>query len=170
MNYAPLTVHKEMSAARTHRTFVTLGMRHLCVVNNSNRVVGIITRKDLEHAAAHGSHEHPAEHLHVSRSLVASTSRVCWRHNEEATGQHLRVSSASVRLPETLSIVDEHMNGDQNGVNGSEQAGKKDAVEHVACVSPVAESPINTNFEFTDAAAGEHATDAEPSPGEHPGL
>lgn len=58
MNYAPLTVQTEMSAARAHRTFVTLGMRHLCVVNSSNRVVGIITRKDLEHAAGHGGHHH----------------------------------------------------------------------------------------------------------------
>ena len=56
MNTAPLTVRKEMSAARVHRTFVTLGMRHLCVVNNRNHVIGIITRKDLVRAShdAHG--------------------------------------------------------------------------------------------------------------------
>jgi CBS domain-containing protein len=51
MNTAPLTVRKEMSAARVHRTFVTLGMRHLCVVNSHNHVKGIITRKDLVRAA-----------------------------------------------------------------------------------------------------------------------
>lgn len=58
MNTAPLAVRKEMSAARVHRTFVTLGMRHLCVVNSHNHVCGIITRKDLMHAAEHGVAEH----------------------------------------------------------------------------------------------------------------
>ena len=60
MNTAPLAVRKEMSAARVHRTFVTLGMRHLCVVNSHNHVCGIITRKDLMHAAEHGVEGHNA--------------------------------------------------------------------------------------------------------------
>lgn len=164
MNYAPLTVPKEMSAARTHRTFVTLGMRHLCVINNSNRVVGIITRKDLEHAAAHGSHEHPA-HLQVSRSLIASTSRVYWRHHEEAGGQHRRVSSAAVRLPETLPIVEERSNeGGHNGSHSSEREGKKQAVEHVAHVSPVSGSPINTQPMPADMSAHESDSETELGP------
>jgi len=32
---------------RTYRLFRTLGLRHLCVVNHFNQVVGIVTRKDL---------------------------------------------------------------------------------------------------------------------------
>jgi CBS domain-containing protein len=51
MNCAPLSVPKQMSASRTHSTFVTLGLRHLCIVNKRNRVTGIITRVDLENAA-----------------------------------------------------------------------------------------------------------------------
>lgn len=31
-----------------------LGLRHLIVVDAQNRIVGIITRKDLDHAAGHG--------------------------------------------------------------------------------------------------------------------
>lgn len=172
MNYAPLTVPKEMSAARTHRTFVTLGMRHLCVVNNSNRVVGIITRKDLEHAAAHGSHDHPAQHLQVSRSLIASTSRVFWRHNEEDGGQHRRVSSAAVRLPDTLPVVEEYSNeGGQNGSYGDEQH-KKETVEHMAHVSPVADSPVQTHpvsTTLTDTTVGEDEPESHLGPRQRTG-
>ena len=31
-----------------------LGLRHLCVVDAQNHVVGIVTRKDLDAAAGHG--------------------------------------------------------------------------------------------------------------------
>ena len=31
--------------------FVSLGLRHLCVTDSYNRVVGVVTRKDLDRAA-----------------------------------------------------------------------------------------------------------------------
>ena len=40
---------------RVHQVFVALGLRHLCVVDEWNRVVGIVTRKDLDRAAGSGS-------------------------------------------------------------------------------------------------------------------
>ena len=40
---------------RVHQVFVALGLRHLCVVDEWNRAVGIITRKDLDRAAGSGS-------------------------------------------------------------------------------------------------------------------
>jgi chloride channel 7 len=43
-----LLVHLRLQA------FVSLGMRHLVVVDAQNRIVGMITRKDLDHAAGHG--------------------------------------------------------------------------------------------------------------------
>lgn len=46
-NTAPYTVNETASIQRTYRLFRTLGLRHLCVVNHFNQVVGIITRKDL---------------------------------------------------------------------------------------------------------------------------
>jgi len=46
-NTAPYTVNETASIQRTYRLFRTLGLRHLCVVNHYNQVVGIITRKDL---------------------------------------------------------------------------------------------------------------------------
>ncbi len=42
---------QEASALRAHEIFVSLGLRHLCVVDSHNRVAGIITRKDLDRAA-----------------------------------------------------------------------------------------------------------------------
>lgn len=54
MNRSPFTIRKDCSASRTHQAFVQLGLRHLIVVDSHNIVVGIITRKDLDHAAGHG--------------------------------------------------------------------------------------------------------------------
>jgi chloride channel 7 len=46
-NTAPYTINETSSIQRTYRLFRTLGLRTLCVVNHTNQVVGIITRKDL---------------------------------------------------------------------------------------------------------------------------
>jgi chloride channel 7 len=46
-NTAPYTVNETASIQRTYRLFRTMGLRFLCVVNHTNQVVGIITRKDL---------------------------------------------------------------------------------------------------------------------------
>ncbi|GLI59663.1 hypothetical protein VaNZ11_001600 [Volvox africanus] len=54
MNRSPLTIRKDCSSARAHQVFINLGLRHLLVVDAHNHVVGIITRKDLDHAAGHG--------------------------------------------------------------------------------------------------------------------
>jgi chloride channel 7 len=50
MNRAPLTVRAETSARRVYIIFRTLGLRHLCVTDASNRVIGMITRKDIAKA------------------------------------------------------------------------------------------------------------------------
>ena len=59
----PYTLHpnlnhwhrEECAAVRVHQVFVALGLRHLCVVDSRNRVLGMITRKDLDLAAGAGS-------------------------------------------------------------------------------------------------------------------
>jgi hypothetical protein len=46
--------HPPPSIPSSQQAFVGLNLRHLLVVDQSNRVAGIITRKDLDHAAGHG--------------------------------------------------------------------------------------------------------------------
>jgi chloride channel 7 len=47
-------VQASTNAAQTYNLFQSLGLRHLCVVPDTNAVLGVITRKDLmpQHAAA----------------------------------------------------------------------------------------------------------------------
>ncbi|XP_069777641.1 chloride channel protein C-like isoform X2 [Narcine bancroftii] len=47
INQSAMTVHANFSLQRTYIIFRTLGLRHLTVVDLRNRVLGIITRKDL---------------------------------------------------------------------------------------------------------------------------
>ena len=44
---APLAVHAECSAWRAAGYFINAGLRHLPVVDSHNRVVGVLTRRDL---------------------------------------------------------------------------------------------------------------------------
>lgn len=44
---AAYTVNEHASILRTYRMFRTLGLRHLCVIDKRNNVLGIITRADL---------------------------------------------------------------------------------------------------------------------------
>ncbi|XP_026058023.1 H(+)/Cl(-) exchange transporter 7-like [Carassius auratus] len=47
MNPTPYTVPQETSLPRVFKLFRALGLRHLVVVDHENRVVGLVTRKDL---------------------------------------------------------------------------------------------------------------------------
>jgi chloride channel 7 len=47
MKIAPLAVHAECSAWRAAGYFINAGLRHLPVVDLHNRVVGVLTRRDL---------------------------------------------------------------------------------------------------------------------------
>lgn len=49
MNPSPYSVRANCSFDRTFRLFRALGLRHLCVTDDSNNVVGIVTRKDISH-------------------------------------------------------------------------------------------------------------------------
>ena len=43
----PLTVHNEYPLVKVYTLFRSLGLRHLCVVDDDNKVQGILTRKEL---------------------------------------------------------------------------------------------------------------------------
>lgn len=40
-------VHEDFSLARAYSLFTSMGLRHLIVIDEANRAVGIVTRKDL---------------------------------------------------------------------------------------------------------------------------
>lgn len=71
MNRAVITVREETSAARCHEIFIALTLRHLCVVDAGNRLVGIITRKDLDRHAGDGAWRLTAPPLVPTPSLEA---------------------------------------------------------------------------------------------------
>ncbi|KAK2829032.1 hypothetical protein Q7C36_017022 [Tachysurus vachellii] len=59
MNPTPYTVPEETSLPRVFKLFRALGLRHLVVVDDQNRVTGLVTRKDLAryHMGKHGLEE-----------------------------------------------------------------------------------------------------------------
>ncbi|KAF4092538.1 hypothetical protein AMELA_G00022090 [Ameiurus melas] len=56
MNPTPYTVLQETSLPRVFKLFRALGLRHLVVIDEANRVMGLVTRKDLAryHLGKHG--------------------------------------------------------------------------------------------------------------------
>jgi chloride channel 7 len=47
LNPSPVAVQEECSVSRVYTLFRSLGLRHLAVTDRSNRVRGVITRKEL---------------------------------------------------------------------------------------------------------------------------
>ncbi|KAG7673304.1 hypothetical protein Ndes2437A_g01456 [Nannochloris sp. 'desiccata'] len=54
MDRGMLSVRPDTPATNLHKMFVALSLRHLCVTSDTGRVVGMITRKDLDNAAGRG--------------------------------------------------------------------------------------------------------------------
>ncbi|XP_066499009.1 H(+)/Cl(-) exchange transporter 7 [Hoplias malabaricus] len=65
MNPTPYTVPQETSLPRVFKLFRALGLRHLVVVDDENRVVGLVTRKDL---ARYHLGKHGLEELHLAHT------------------------------------------------------------------------------------------------------
>ena len=47
INTSPQTVHESASVQKTYQMFRSMALRHLCVVDDENVCVGVITRHDL---------------------------------------------------------------------------------------------------------------------------
>eukprot|EP01095_Lingulamoeba_sp_RSL-Kostka_P002719 TRINITY_DN13635_c0_g1_i1.p1 TRINITY_DN13635_c0_g1~~TRINITY_DN13635_c0_g1_i1.p1 ORF type:complete len:779 (+),score=262.03 TRINITY_DN13635_c0_g1_i1:24-2360(+) len=58
MNPVPYTINENAPLPRVFRLFRTMGIRHLVITDITNKVVGIVTRKDLTHL------DHKVKYLH----------------------------------------------------------------------------------------------------------
>eukprot|EP00035_Acanthoeca_spectabilis_P023009 m.447121 g.447121 ORF g.447121 m.447121 type:complete len:875 (+) comp19472_c0_seq1:188-2812(+) len=67
MDESPFSVIESFSIQRAYTVFRSMGLRHLPVVDKCNKVVGILTRKDLQgHDIAHAlEHEDHDDHSHA---------------------------------------------------------------------------------------------------------
>uniref|UniRef100_A0A8C4TCD5 Chloride channel protein n=1 Tax=Erpetoichthys calabaricus TaxID=27687 RepID=A0A8C4TCD5_ERPCA len=65
MNPTPYTVPQETSLPRVFKLFRALGLRHLVVVDDENKVMGLVTRKDL---ARYHLGKHGLEELHLAQT------------------------------------------------------------------------------------------------------
>uniref|UniRef100_A0A7N9ARB8 Chloride channel protein n=1 Tax=Mastacembelus armatus TaxID=205130 RepID=A0A7N9ARB8_9TELE len=65
MNATPYTVPQDTSLPRVFKLFRALGLRHLVVVDDENRVIGLVTRKDL---ARYHMGKHGLEELHLAQT------------------------------------------------------------------------------------------------------
>ena len=77
---APYTINEHASVHRTYRMFRTLGLRHLCVINIHNQVLGIITRSDLvyAHSKANESVTGEMDEVDMHDSFLQHTIALDW--------------------------------------------------------------------------------------------
>ena len=60
MNQSAISVPGKFSLERTYIIFRSLGLRHVTVVDETNHVIGVITRKDL---MSHNMEERLTDHV-----------------------------------------------------------------------------------------------------------
>jgi chloride channel 7 len=102
MDIGMLTVRPTTSATSLHKMFVALSLRHLCVTSDTGRVVGIITRKDLDNAAGHGpwrSNKIAPTPERTGIARVASASDTWFSYT-------LNALMYRIRTPRTASEID----------------------------------------------------------------
>ena len=105
---SPLTVPAWGRIARAYTVFRKLGMRHLCVVDDRRRVVGILTRKDLmtfkirEGAAA-------AKIQSVARGVLARKGWVPSTEKDSKGRKRLNLDQALAKASTSFSEVDGEM-------------------------------------------------------------
>lgn len=69
MDRSPFTVNSQTTLSRTYNLFRTMGLRHLPVVDGSNKVVGMITREDMLETKLHHIWEHEGESMIKSMNI-----------------------------------------------------------------------------------------------------
>ena len=103
-DHTPYTVHELLPLYRVSRLFMSMGLRHLCVLDASSHVVGIITRKDLARLpTTYGDSE---SHLNASKHGATVMKRMLDARHQASHAQvarHRRRTSDPGVLPRTYS-------------------------------------------------------------------
>jgi chloride channel 7 len=99
MDRGMFSVRPDTPATNLHKMFVALSLRHLCVVSDTGRVVGMITRKDLDNAAGHGPWRSNKRAPSPAREGVVPGS-------ESWLSSTLQALIYRIRTPQTASEVD----------------------------------------------------------------
>jgi chloride channel 7 len=97
---APETVHWSAAVARGFRLFSATGIQHLCVVDESHSLLGILTRTDFAALTAHGSHGRKEAERVINRKLAAEASKSMHLAMPSCPGSVDQVLNTLLNLPD----------------------------------------------------------------------
>eukprot|EP00908_Phaeocystis_cordata_P010943 Transcript_21789.p1 GENE.Transcript_21789~~Transcript_21789.p1 ORF type:complete len:528 (-),score=129.91 Transcript_21789:109-1692(-) len=102
---SPFTVHELLPLYMVSRLFMSMGLRHLCVLDGRSCVCGVITRKDFSKAQTAGLQE-LSSYAHLNEGGVVQKRMLDASHQAErlkAQGASRRCPQEGSGLPRTLS-------------------------------------------------------------------
>jgi CBS domain-containing protein len=96
MSRAPFMVNDESPLSRAFELFRKENLRHLPVVNNESRVVGMITRHDLVDVQHHGSrYEHQSRQKHMDAQALIKKATEAELNRQESRNAMIKQMSTS---------------------------------------------------------------------------
>jgi chloride channel 7 len=97
MSRAPFMVNDESPLSRAFELFRKENLRHLPVVNNESRVVGMITRHDLVDVQHHGSrYEHQSRQKHMDAQALIKKATEAELNRQESRAAMIKQISGKV--------------------------------------------------------------------------
>ena len=119
MDKGKLTVRPDTTAIAVHRMFLALSLRHLCVTDGSGRVVGMITRKDLDNAAGSGHWRKNPVAPHPHRDDVVR-SRSWFTASLQSLVQKMKYSSSNSNTSSVVNVGGVRSRQQRRGSGGQE--------------------------------------------------
>jgi len=98
---APEVQHWNTPLAKAYRHFMVAGLRHLCVVDETHRLVGVVTRSDLTMMSHPGSRQHSIRALLHRKTAELNAQKEDQEHlpMERETSFGMQISEASSIAP-----------------------------------------------------------------------
>jgi hypothetical protein len=108
----PYTIRDRSPLSRVFRLFRTMGLRHLVVVDVGQRVVGIITRKDLTHLEAR-----LIEQRRMRRNMQSRASSESGQLSMNSGGSGGGSFSGILRTSDSTASLQANLEQQQNTIN-----------------------------------------------------